>query len=528
MPQLPLTRHAWHAALLLASGLAASCGDPKPPETPDPPQVTLTVPEGNVVGTSIKVLVAVTGCEQVKTLNLYDRETLLKPFTYTESPTPLELVARDIPFPAVGMAANLSLVAEAECADGRKNKSQPQPAVFFPVSRVVTDPQGSGQVVTDFFVVEGSDSTASFIGCGNPGTGIPTMYRVSANGRVTAEKPMPVPCTPDTVITAATSTGKRWVWTPGGAAYTIDGNLDATSQTGSELQITSLTVTPEGDALAVGVNGSTLERWQSTSTATGTLQWRYDPQGRLLGVPVVRSGVVVAVTQDFGPGNDQAQIVVHEVNASSGPTVGGLAQRYVQIRNLLGVNGEAPLIPNTAFSDDGNTLFLSLQLAGDQSQVVSCSATTAGCEGATALWTSPVLPARTGLVLPYASGTRLAVIGARRAWFLDTATGAIRNKDGASVNANGALNVLKVGVGAFGSNNLFLLNGPARTGAAATLPQEIVAVDQAGNGEVRELFRYQVPTNMSAAVDDSGRLWMRTGFNLVQALPLGEYRRFRP
>ncbi|HZI08791.1 MAG TPA: hypothetical protein VE153_00300 [Myxococcus sp.] len=524
MPQLPVTRHAWHAALLLASGLAASCGDPKPPETPDPPQVTLTVPEGNVVGTSIKVLVAVTGCEKVKTLNLYDRETLLKPFTYTESPTPLELVARDIPFPAVGMAANLSLVAEAECQDGRKNKSQPQPAIFFPVSRVVTDPQG--QVVTDFFVVEGSDSNASFIGCGNPGTGTPTMYRVGANGRVMAEKAMPVPCTPDTVITASTNTGKRWVWTPGGAAYTIDSNLEPTSQTGSELQIASLTVLPDGDAVAISLNGNTMERWRSTSTATGTLRWRYDPPGRLLGAPMVRGDRVLAAVQDFGNGNDQAQIVVHEVVADTGPTVGGEAQTRTHIRNLLGINGAAPLIPVTSFSDDGNTLYLGVQLAGDQSQVLACPAT-ANCDG-NALWTSTVLPARTGLVLPYASGTRLAVIGAQRVWFLDTSTGAIRNKDGATVNANGALNVLKVGVGAFGSNSLFLLNGPARTGAAPTLPQEIVAVDQAGNGDVRELFRYQVPTNMSAAVDDSGRLWMRAGFNLVQALPLSEYRRFRP
>jgi hypothetical protein len=53
------------------------------------------------------------------------------------------------------------------------------------------------------------------------------------------------------------------------------------------------------------------------------------------------------------------------------------------------------------------------------------------------------------------------------------------------------------------------------------MPQEIVAVDTAEQGE---LFRYEVSSSLSCSVDDSGQLWMRLGNNLVQTLPLFQYR----
>lgn len=48
------------------------------------------------------------------------------------------------------------------------------------------------------------------------------------------------------------------------------------------------------------------------------------------------------------------------------------------------------------------------------------------------------------------------------------------------------------------------------------------------SAEKGELFRYEVSSSLSCSVDDSGRLWMRVGNNLVQALQLSEYRAVKP
>jgi len=50
-------------------------------------------------------------------------------------------------------------------------------------------------------------------------------------------------------------------------------------------------------------------------------------------------------------------------------------------------------------------------------------------------------------------------------------------------------------------------------------------VDQTSSDESREVFRYQVPVSMGAAVDGESRLWLRTGQKLLQALPLSQYCR---
>ncbi|MFP2912738.1 hypothetical protein ACLESD_48570 [Pyxidicoccus sp. 3LFB2] len=53
-------------------------------------------------------------------------------------------------------------------------------------------------------------------------------------------------------------------------------------------------------------------------------------------------------------------------------------------------------------------------------------------------------------------------------------------------------------------------------------------MDQTASGEGREVFRYQVAVSMGAAVDAEGRLWLRTGQKLLQALPTNQYRSARP
>lgn len=62
-------------------------------------------------------------------------------------------------------------------------------------------------------------------------------------------------------------------------------------------------------------------------------------------------------------------------------------------------------------------------------------------------------------------------------------------------------------------------------GLAGEPPHEIVAVAPAPGGELGELFRHEFPAHVAVAVDGEGRLWLRTGGQMLQALPSGEYRR---
>lgn len=139
----------------------------------------------------------------------------------------------------------------------------------------------------------------------------------------------------------------------------------------------------------------------------------------------------------------------------------------------------------------------------------------------------PALPVPLAHILYHPGASRLVAVGQQRVWFLD-ASGQIRNRDNRSIDANGALNVLQV-LRRPNSPELFLLNAPARgLDGAPTLPNEIVAVDQTSGGEARELFRHQVVGSLGGAIDPEGRLWVRTGFDVVQTLPLSDYRRYRP
>jgi len=533
MPHPPLTRHAWRAVLALAASLVVACGgDPKPPPTPDPPQVALTVPESNVAGTSLKVIVNVTGCDTVSTLNLLDRNTFLKTFTYGGKDTTLELQAADIPYKTVGLSASLALVAEAVCADGRTNKSQPQPAVFFPVTRVLDDPQ-RGQVFNFPLVVEGTGNNVAFIGCSGPTVGVHTLHRQPVTGTAQTVQ-MPTFCTAETVITPPASDGTRWVWTPGASAFAVDSSFQITSRSPPDLAIGTLTVMDGGDALIRspgGVRISRLSRRASSPGGIGAEAWSYVTVlvGSPLAPPKVRGGRVL-VASHYPLLDGRAQIVVEEVDAGdSNPATGGTRLNQYVIRDLRS-DSSSPAVPAGAFSGDGSLLYLGFYpVATDRSQVVACAADANDCAGDNSRWSSVPLEGPLKQLVPYANGSRIAAIGTQRVWLLSSADGTIRTKDSASVDANGALHVLHAIPARPPSTDIFFLSGPARPeGGAATVPLEIFGVDQTSSGEGREVFRYQVPVSMGAAVDGESRLWLRTGQKLLQALPISQYRSARP
>ncbi|MBJ6764026.1 hypothetical protein JGU66_24905 [Myxococcaceae bacterium JPH2] len=513
-----LSRRALRTSLLsLALVGATACGDPKPPAQPDPPQVSLTIPEPNTAARSLKVTVTVSGCDKVAELSLYDRDTFLKTFTYSGPDTPLELASNDIKYTS-GIAASLALKAQATCSDGRKNVSQPQSATFFPVEQLITDPKGE-QVVTDLFLAEGRGTKVNFIGCGNPATGQSTLYRVDSAGTVLKTVDMDIVCNPDTVVTPRNeASGKRWVWTPGSGALAVDDNFVITGRTSSGLDIEGLSVMSNGDALITeGV--TRVSRLQHTASS-GSFTWTYAPTlfDKTAALPIERGAdVLFGVSRQKGT-TDILQVVVTQLNGATGAVVTEHA--------LAEYNGKLENVPTVAFSPDGAVAYIGFVQANNQSKVMACITSQDGCAGTNQKWTRGTLPGTISALIPYAAGTRLAVISAQRVWFLDTASGTIKNKGGLSVDASGSLRILQVQTSRSTSSEFYLLNGPARSATGpATLPVEIVGVDSAELGEV---FRYEVASSLAASVDDDGRLWIRVGNKLVQALKLSQYRQVHP
>src|SRR4051794_38115246 len=101
---------------LLVAVVLAACGPqqpPPPPPPPDPPQVFVTVPESNVVGSEMEVRVSVTGCDSVTALALFTNvpggsEHQLKSITWSGNPTIVKLQSKEIPYQEVGIAAHLA------------------------------------------------------------------------------------------------------------------------------------------------------------------------------------------------------------------------------------------------------------------------------------------------------------------------------------------------------------------------------------------------------------------------------------
>jgi hypothetical protein len=503
-----------HPALLLSLAVAG-CNTNLPPPTPDLPQVTVNVTEPSVVAPSLKLTLSVSGCEQVKSLTLHDREDLLKTVTYTTNPTPVELAMNEVRYTR-GIAANLSLTARVTCADGRTNTSQAQAAKFFPVAEVIEPPTVDTQVVTDYFVAEGSGTGAVFIGCAKTAAGS-RMYRVTrANPQKADYVDMPIACSPATTITERTATGQRWVWTPRTGAFLIDSNLNITAIR-REITLLQLFVAPDGDALIFTPTG-----YMRISRTTGNNLWPEPPVWSffpdLIAAPVFRNANTVAIP-------------VQDVN-SEGSTdvwVGVLDWTQGQWTSFHIIDS-FPSIPPVALDPTGTSLYVATRLPNNGGAFIRKCATDGTVDqgrclnSANRLWTSVDMEGNTALLLPVSGGSRLAVIGAAHLWFLDAATGRVLNKDNKALSPEGAL-VARIALPA--PNNVFyLFNGAYPTDSQPLpFPQEIIATDGPEKGE---LYRYTVPGNsMTGALDDSGMLWLRVGRKLVKTLPPSQYRQVR-
>lgn len=521
-----LGRGLLRSAFVLASLAATAACGPDKPVTPAPPVVIVGVPSPNTVGTSLKLVVSVSGCDTVQSLTLLDHGEKVKDLPNNVGETQVELAKNEVPYKG-GIAASLSFTAKAVCNDGRQSESQPAAATFFPVETLVASTNNL-QVVPDYFIAEGSGSSVTFLGCGNISTGQSYLYRVSALGDVQQQVQMPFVCNAATTISDKYgASGLRWVWTANAGVMAINSSFQIVALPSPQLHITSLVVGPNGDAIASDDSGNIVRLKQS---GTGNIiTWTYSPAGDLMGTPVFRAdqGKVLLPLYKGGTGSATGTLYVDGIDYNAGPTTNGGPASHTVLKYLYDPDA---IPPAAALSSDGKTMYLAFHSGGDQTLVVACSvdavassqdAATCELQSPGLLWESSPMAGRVALLLPYAGGTRLAAIATQRAWFLDPAKqGAVVNKGGAALTPTGGLSVLSVQQGANVGQDFYLLNG------AGSSMIEVVATDRAENGA---LFHYQVPSgDLTLALDASGAVWMRIGKSLVKTLPLADYRNALP
>jgi len=479
----------------------------------DPPQVTLGIPDTDAVGTTFRLNLSVSGCDTVKTLVLLDHDQPIKTVAYKGAPTPVELSFDEVPFNHQ-VAAQLLLSAKVTCGNGRTVTSDPQAARFLPVAEVFSLPSGE-QVAPDLFFAEGSGAATTFVGCSEV-NGARALVRVDTSGAIKAvQGSLPFACSLSSVFMDRNpASGTRWWYEPGVGAAAFDASLNRTSYFTGKVQ--SLVVTSNGDAVALITSSSGLTAcgYVANSTAPNAPTaptFCRQASGIPLTGPVLNGTTVSSAYFDIV--NSQASSTSLNVEKFDYTNPAGATTKY-QLALLPPYDPVHPSYPVVAFHPDGSTLYYGVALSNGQAQVLACSTQGPGCSGATLRWTSPSFAESPLLLLPYASGARLAVVTAHHVYFIRTDTGLAANPN--AINPTGAL--VANGVQPGNGNDIYLLFGQSQTG----LPLEIVGLDSAESGEV---FRYGLLAgSVTVAIADDGQPWLRVGPKLVRPLPLSTYR----
>jgi hypothetical protein len=500
-----------------------------------PPQVFLTLLEPNVIDTSFRGTVNVTGCAQVAQVQLLQGGTFLTDVPWSGHATAFTLTPGSFAglYGKLGLAAKLSLSAKVVCDDARTNTSQPVGAQFFPVaSRISVSPQA----LPDAFVAEGGlgGAAVTFLGCIGSSTGT-QLARADTSGTVIATNPA-VPCDANSTFSERSKvTGTRWVLLPGKAAYAFDANLTVVKS-----------VTGKIDRMGVGANGTAI-LWDSTlateqlikvdPVASGGNDWIVPLAGIMNADPVIDVGnrVVWVSSWIYNLGSTAGDIVISKYNLDTAALLNGVngGGAPVLIHQVFDVVN-TPLQdhgPQGAFNSNGSLYYAPL-LSKDVSGVIHTSilgcATVGSCDGAGRKFvTSPPFDGVVNLVMPFSAGNLLAAIGPFQAWFLDP-SGAVVNLGGVAVKPTGSLQILGVQAGV--GTDFYLLDGPVvSTGGA--WPIEAIGVDAPQSGE---LFRFGFGAGtagpldgLTMAVDEQGQSWFRVGADQVKPLTLGEYRTAR-
>lgn len=535
-------RAAGFLALLLVACETPPTTTPPPPT---PPQVFLTVTESNVLGTSVKGKVNVSGCKNVTQVQLLEGGAFLADANYTKSPTDFELPASA--FAALygrrGLAASLTLSAKVVCDDGRTNTSQPVGVKFFPIHSRFSRP--GNLVMPESFVAEGGlgGGATTFLGCMPTAAGGTAIARMDTRGEVTAyNEQLPENCTYDTVISdLVPSVGIRWVLQPGKVIYALDvRTLNIVKQLKGNTRRMGVGKRTGVAVVWVDELGTTQPRIEKLDPVASTANdWRAEMPGLMNAEPIVDDGntagaVWISSFQYMSTGAvNVGNIVPLKFDLRNGALLNGivggqpavlLSQEYAQIN--------VPIIPEGAFNADGSLYYVGL-LSQDQfgimhTTVMACATATGNCAvGSGRRWTSRTFDGVVHVIVPFAGGNSIAAIGPYQVWFLDAQSGTPQNLGEQPLRPSGSLAVLGVQPGL--GTDFYVLTGPVAEGIA-TYPVEVIATDRAQSGE---LWRFDSGSGespqagLNAAIDEGGALWLRVGLDQVKPLSNTEYREAR-
>src|SRR4051812_43681914 len=108
----PVRPYVGPIIVVITAALTAACPGDDAGVVGTEPRVVLRVMETNPAALKIPIEVEVYGCDQVLSLEIYDRDTFIKKISYTGNPSKGELLPNEVPYRGK-MAADLSLRALA-------------------------------------------------------------------------------------------------------------------------------------------------------------------------------------------------------------------------------------------------------------------------------------------------------------------------------------------------------------------------------------------------------------------------------
>ena len=250
------------------------------------------------------------------------------------------------------------------------------------------------------------------------------MTRVDPTGRVLdTSLPLPFQCTWSSVFTERNATsGKRWLWDAAGGAVAFDDQLNLHGRFLGAL--TTLTVEPGGDAIVVrDTPRPMVSRHRQAQTQE---LWSESATGLVIGEPVVHAslGVMTPVMDSELTGLSDRTIAIVRFDLATGNRLG----------HRLMLTGSQDTVP---FSDaerfpvklraDGSQLYLPRLIADGTATIRACATDLEFCRDGALAWESPPLGEWPAALIPFASGSRLAVVGSGQANFLNAAGGGIAN-----------------------------------------------------------------------------------------------------
>lgn len=510
--------------------VALGCGEPVTTPGDTKPQVFVVANEANVVGTGFSISVTVSGCASVKQVDILQGGDFIRAVGYSQTPTVVDLTSGDFvkAYPRVGIAADLSISARAQCDDDRVGTSQPVGVRFFPVESVIPGMNG-GSALPDSFYAEGgvNGMHTTFVGCVGTETGY-LLARVNDYGQIvqTNKLPLPFPCSYNSYFSERNAvTGKRWMLEPGKGALAFDANLNITSSIVGTYA--TLTQAPDGDAIIWDSKTAVLPTLKRISHAGNVVRWEAAPKGIMNAAPVVNvaSGTVIVSMWD-NAFTQTGTVRVRRYRYSDGAFLGENTLTTMSFQVL-----DAPQIPNGQFNEDGSVIYFPYQAQGPQavktkSGVYACATNTDNCTGASLRWQSPLFDGVATYVVLSTSGGYLAALTQNQVWFLSLTHGGILNASVQGIKASGnlVLHGVQPGLGA----DFYVLTGPAGTPDATYYPMEIIAVDTPNTGEV---WRYSLgapprspQAGITVGIDEAGTSWLRIGLKQVKPLSLESYR----